>query len=97
LHAAICAKFFHRADAFTANSVNVKWNAYRAKISAPKRACNEMPLRQKPLFHRVFFNFNDVRINCRRVLRVRAMSFHFDHVIASKRVGRTSHTRFVKR
>jgi hypothetical protein len=74
LHTVICAKFFHRADAFAANRVNAKYNACRAKISSPKRARNEMPLRQKPLFHRVFFNFSDARISSCHVLHVRAIN-----------------------
>jgi hypothetical protein len=56
--AVICAKFFHRADAFAANSVNAKWNARRAKNLPSRRTRNELSLQQKPLFHRSFFNFS---------------------------------------
>jgi hypothetical protein len=97
LRTVICAKFFHRGDTFAANRVNAKCNACRAKISSPMRARNEMPLWQKPLFHRVFFNFSDARINSCHVLHVHPINLHFDRVIALQRVARTLRTRFVKR
>jgi hypothetical protein len=61
--AGICAKLFRRADAFAANSVNAKWNACRAKNLPSRRTRNELPLQQKPLFHRSFFNFSGARNN----------------------------------
>ena len=96
LHTVICAKIFHHADVFAANSVSAKCNARGAKILLPKHARGELPSREKPLFHRVFLNFSDARANERCVLLMRAINFDFDRVMTLHRVASCAHTRFVR-
>jgi hypothetical protein len=97
LHVVICAKLFHRVDAFVANTIHAKCDAYNAEILPKNYACSEIPPSQKPLFHRAFLNVCVLRAHRRRMSRTRAIDSNFLCVIASQRVARRAHTRFVTR
>jgi hypothetical protein len=80
---------------FAANNVDAKHNACSAEILASKQARRELPLQQKPLFHRAFLNFSNMYLNERRALFVVVANASFDCVIVLHRVTSCAHTRFV--
>jgi hypothetical protein len=82
-----CAKFFHRAGAADANSVNTKSNAFEPESLSRERAFREPMWIEKSLFHRAFFNSVAARANFIRTLQARAFASCFCRNIALRSVA----------